>query len=178
MKSTKQSVAQFHGNPITKPRTLTLKPKTSVPDSVLPLRTKTEVYNTGLVSDLHDLRKLAPVGTISMYAGHCVPDGWLFCSGEEVCIAEYEELYDVIGDLYGGACEGKFRIPNLRGRVPVGVNHHACEGISIRCLGNTGGNETSSYQNLQDTGSGYDVSLYADQDNMQPFLVVNYIIKY
>ena len=59
-----------------------------------------------------------PVGTIVAYAGSSAPTGWLLCDGRTISRSQYQELYDVIGTHYGGS--GK--LPNLKGKVPVGLN--------------------------------------------------------
>jgi microcystin-dependent protein len=65
-----------------------------------------------------------PVGSITIRAGSAdntkVPEGWMICDGRELDIEEYKALYDVIGTTYGGL--NGFRLPDLRGRVVVGVN--------------------------------------------------------
>lgn len=68
---------------------------------------------------------LIPVGVVVPFAGRKprVPDGWLLCDGTPVSKTEYPELYDVIGDDYSyGSDENTFKIPDLRGRIPVGYD--------------------------------------------------------
>lgn len=49
------------------------------------------------------------------------PDYHLFCRGQELPIADYPELFEVIGYMYGG--EGDvFRLPNLKSRIGVGMH--------------------------------------------------------
>jgi len=61
-----------------------------------------------------------PVGTI--FAKYCEDGivyvcydggGWLPCDGRMVSKARYQELFAVIGSIYGGA-DGEFGIPDLR----------------------------------------------------------------
>ena len=65
-----------------------------------------------------------PVGTILSGLYTTAPEGFLLCSGQEVAIADYPELYAVIGSLK--CCqsknEGMFKIPDLRGRFLEGAN--------------------------------------------------------
>jgi microcystin-dependent protein len=61
------------------------------------------------------------IGDIKIFAGNYAPQGWLFCDGRLVSISEYEILYTIIGTTYGGDGQTTFALPNLRGRVPVGV---------------------------------------------------------
>ena len=67
-----------------------------------------------------------PIGAILPFAGNNPPDGFLFCDGSEVLIAKYEALYNIIGGTYNGinpllGTPGTtFRLPDLRGRFPLG----------------------------------------------------------
>jgi microcystin-dependent protein len=64
---------------------------------------------------------LVPVGTIVAYGGSAAPAGWLLCDGAEHASSSYPELSTVLGNTYGSAAEGKFKVPNLTARVPVGA---------------------------------------------------------
>jgi len=64
-----------------------------------------------------------PTGVIMQYAGNSKPSGWLFCRGQAVSRTTYADLYAVIGTTYGaGNGSTTFNLPNLQGRVPVGVS--------------------------------------------------------
>jgi microcystin-dependent protein len=67
------------------------------------------------------------VGEIRMFAGNFAPAGWAFCAGQEMPISENETLYQLIGTTYGGDGQEFFKLPDLRGRVPV----HAGNGITL-----------------------------------------------
>lgn len=77
-----------------------------------------------------------PAGIIMPFAGTVAPQGCLFCDGSAVSRTTYAALFEVIGTTYGaGDGETTFNIPDLSGRVVIGVsNSHA--------LGTTGGSET------------------------------------
>lgn len=51
--------------------------------------------------------------------------GWLLCDGRYLLVAGYAELFRVIGYLYGKQGEGKFNLPDYRGRFLRGVDHNA-----------------------------------------------------
>jgi len=68
------------------------------------------------------------------------PDNWLLCDGTAYLIVQYPALYNAIGDAFGDDGEGTFRVPDLRGRVPVGAGAGA--GLTDRPLASTGGEET------------------------------------
>ncbi|CAA9202788.1 phage tail protein [Flavobacterium collinsii] len=61
------------------------------------------------------------IGVIKLFSGNFIPKGWMFCNGQELDIVKYTPLYSVIGKSYGEAKSHTFRIPDLCGRVPVGI---------------------------------------------------------
>jgi microcystin-dependent protein len=104
---------------------------------------------TNLIAD-----KISNVpGMISQYAGSSLPSGWLFCDGQEVLITTYQNLYNALtsnGTTFpygantngsGGSGSTHFRIPNFKGRVPVGKDSSQTE---FDILGETGGSKTST----------------------------------
>ena len=63
---------------------------------------------------------MAPyVGEIRMFAGNFAPNGWMFCEGAPLAIAENEVLFQLIGTTYGGDGQETFNLPNLASRVPI-----------------------------------------------------------
>jgi microcystin-dependent protein len=69
-----------------------------------------------------------PVGVVNMWVTNSAPTGWLLCQGQQLAISgTYNPLYQVIGTNYGNLTNGSggsgsthFRLPDLRGRVPMG----------------------------------------------------------
>jgi len=62
-----------------------------------------------------------PIGTLFPFAGTQVPLGYLLCDGSLVARTSYPFLFQVIGTTYGGVAGGAyFRVPDLRGRFPLG----------------------------------------------------------
>ena len=59
-------------------------------------------------------------GQIEAFAFGLIPNGWLPCDGREVQILEYSALYSLLGTTYGGNGRTTFKLPDLRGRVPMG----------------------------------------------------------
>lgn len=59
------------------------------------------------------------VGEIRMFAGNFAPNGWMFCEGQTLAIAENEVLFQLIGTTYGGDGQETFNLPNLASRVPI-----------------------------------------------------------
>lgn len=77
-----------------------------------------------------------PAGIIMPFAGTVAPQGCLFCDGSAVSRTSYAALFAVIGTTYGaGDGETTFNIPDLSGRVVIGVS-------SSHAIGSTGGSET------------------------------------
>lgn len=76
--------------------------------------------------DLHVAVGIVPTGSVLPFAGPSAPSGWLLCDGSAVARAQYVELFALIGTTYGaGDGSTTFNVPDLRGRVAVGVGLHA-----------------------------------------------------
>lgn len=70
------------------------------------------------------------------FAGTVAPENYLFCDGSAVDRTTYATLFGVIGTTFGsGDGSTTFNLPDLGGRVPLGVS-------STHLLGSTGGSET------------------------------------
>lgn len=61
------------------------------------------------------------LGMIMIFGGNFAPQGWAMCQGQLVPIAQNSALYSLLGTLYGGDGSSTFGLPNLRGRVPIGM---------------------------------------------------------
>jgi microcystin-dependent protein len=59
------------------------------------------------------------IGEIRMFAGDYAPDGWALCDGRLLSVDDNDTLYQLIGNSYGGVPAISFKLPDLRGRVPV-----------------------------------------------------------
>jgi microcystin-dependent protein len=60
------------------------------------------------------------IGIIKIFAGKYAPVGWLFCMGQTLSVQQYQALYSIIGNTYGGTPGVNFALPDLRGRIVVG----------------------------------------------------------
>lgn len=149
-----------------------------------------------------------PVGSISLFAGTTAPNGWLICDGSAVSRTDYANLFSVIGTTYGtGDGSTTFNIPNLKGKVPVGLDS---SDTSFDTIGETGGekthtlsidempshvHQTDKYYNTDQGGNNFYGSNATGSkvttangmvaagggqahNNLQPYIVMNYIISY
>lgn len=86
-----------------------------------------------------------PPGTITGYAADSPPTGWLPADGSEVSRLQYPGLFQAIGTTYGaGNGSTTFNVPDLRGRVPVGVDGAAGRLSANDTLAATGGEQKHS----------------------------------
>lgn len=70
--------------------------------------------------------------------GYC-PRGWTPAAGQLLAIADYQALFALFGTIYGGDGRATFGLPDLRGRLPIGVG--SGPGLSTRYWGQKGGAE-------------------------------------
>lgn len=148
----------------------------------------------------------SPTGMISLFAGSTAPTGWLICDGTAVSRTTYADLFTAIGTTYGtGDGSTTFNLPNLKGRVPVGLDS---TDTSFDALGETGGEKTHTLLEAEmpshthklgiagtSGSSTYLITNYTTatraelgstgstggggaHNNLQPYIVMNYIIKY
>ena len=85
---------------------------------------------------------LIPPGTVIQSAAINEPEGWFTCDGRVLNRLVYTDLFNALGytysTLYGGS-DLSFNIPDMRGRVAVGMG--AGSGLTNRNLGDKGGEE-------------------------------------
>lgn len=148
-----------------------------------------------------------PIGGIIAFASDTIPSGWLLCDGRAVSRTEYAELFKVIGTKHGsGNGSTTFNLPNPKGRTLVGKDStdtdfnelgktggekthtltvdempshkhelivNKQQGGANAALQPTWGTAFSS------TDSGSILATGGDQphNNLQPYIVQNYIIK-
>lgn len=66
-----------------------------------------------------------PTGSLFPYAGSSAPSGYFLCNGTAISRTTYSTLFGVLGVSYGaGDGSTTFNLPDLRGRVPVGLGTH------------------------------------------------------
>jgi microcystin-dependent protein len=108
------------------------------------------------------------MGEIVPYAGMLVPGGFMEAAGQTLQIADFENLFQLIGTTYGGDGVTTFQLPDLRGRTIVGASSQsqlgAFEGQELSFLSNA---------NLPVSAGGGGQPI----DNHEPSLALNYLIS-
>jgi microcystin-dependent protein len=87
------------------------------------------------------------IGEIRMFGGNFAPVGWMFCAGQLISIPDNETLFNLIGTTYGGDGQDTFGLPNLCGRIPIGMGNG--QGLSPRTIGESGGVENVTLNQQQ-----------------------------
>jgi microcystin-dependent protein len=147
------------------------------------------VYAEFLVANSTITATTPPVGTIMSFGGditnyailqQLAADGWLACNGAYVNNSTYVDLYDVIGQTYGGTSTA-FAVPDLRGyfitgvqaNVTVGtIQHSSTTGAPVtNFTTSTDGDHTHTFDNIpagsftSDRVGGKDMSEYNSGQN-------------
>ncbi len=101
----------------------------------------------------------APAGTMDLYAGSTAPTGWLLAYGQPVSRTTYADLFAVLSTTYGaGDGSTTFNVPDMRGRVPAGLDNMGGTAASrltstvlsaSNTLGATGGTQTHTLTSAQ-----------------------------
>lgn len=97
-----------------------------------------------------DLAQRIPVGAMMDWPTATAPTGWLLCGGQAVDRVKYRTLFVLLSTTYGiGDNVTTFNLPDLRGRVGVGLDNMGGTGAASRVpsasgVGNSfaGGTET------------------------------------
>jgi microcystin-dependent protein len=104
------------------------------------------------------------IGEIRMFAGNFAPQGWAFCNGQLLSIAENDVLFSLIGTTYGGDGQTTFALPDLRGRIPVHQGRSTFG--TIFPLGSTGGTETVTLTQAQIPSHSHPLYIQSGQGNL------------
>ena len=148
-----------------------------------------------------------PIGGIIAFASDTIPNGWLLCDGRAVSRTEYSELFKAIGTKHGsGNGSTTFNLPNPKGRTLVGKDStdtdfnelgktsgekthtltvdempsHTHELIVDKQQGGVNAALQPTWGTAySSTDSGSISNTGGDQphNNLQPYLVTNFIIK-
>ncbi|MGH6811152.1 MAG: phage tail protein [Methylocella sp.] len=80
------------------------------------------------------------LGQIFLVGFNFAPVGWALCNGQLLSISQNTALFSLLGTTYGGDGVTNFALPNLQGRVPVGMGQGP--GLSPYVIGEQTGSET------------------------------------
>ena len=87
------------------------------------------------------------VAEIRMFGFNFAPRGWASCDGQILPISQNTALFSLLGTTYGGNGQSTFALPNLQGSTPIFWGQGP--GLSLRDLGETGGEPTVNLQGTQ-----------------------------
>ena len=90
--------------------------------------------NMAIVQEgIYSSAQSAFLGEIRIFAGDYVPRDWLPCNGQLLKISEHQALFSLLRTNYGGDGVTNFGIPDLRGRIPVGIGQRPGSDKTIAC---------------------------------------------
>lgn len=134
---------------------------------------------------------VVPVGGIIPFGGGAAPTHFKLCDGSAISRGTYAALYGVIGTTFGaGDGTSTFNLPNLKGKVPAGLD---ATDSSFQALGQTGGEKEhvlsvdeiplrslyTAYLSGGANSNSFCVQQTSDgHNNLQPYITLNYIIRY
>lgn len=173
--------------------------------AVTPQEISDALRQTLFLFNLEDCNVI-PVGTVLAFAGDVIPDGFLDTNQGAVSRTTYARLFSVIGTQFGaGDGSTTFDLPHIDGRVIAGVKPGDSD---FQFLGKTGGAKTHTLTVAEMPAHKHDTRIVAggttqryatnatgnntftasqdmsntggDQahNNMQPYIALNYIIKF
>lgn len=80
------------------------------------------------------------IAEIRMFPYTFAPEGWAYCQGQLMQIAQNQALFSLIGTVYGGNGSTTFRLPNLSEKAPM--HFGSGPGLTLRPLGTTDGSDS------------------------------------
>jgi microcystin-dependent protein len=79
------------------------------------------------------------IGTILPFGFNFPPKNWALCAGQTMAISQNAALFSLLGTYYGGNGQTTFQLPDLQGRMPIGMGNGA--GLTPRTIGEVSGTE-------------------------------------
>ena len=80
------------------------------------------------------------IGEVMLVGWNFAARGWALCEGQLLAINQNQALFSLLGTTFGGDGRTTFGLPDLRGRVPVGVGNGP--GLQSVVWGERGGANT------------------------------------
>lgn len=87
------------------------------------------------------------IGEVRMFAFNFPPRGWMHLNGQILPIIDHTALFSLLGTTFGGDGRTTFGLPDLRGRVAIGVG--TGPGLIPRAWGQMGGAEETTLTEAQ-----------------------------
>ena len=79
------------------------------------------------------------LGQIQTFAFNFAPKGWALCQGQIMGISQNTALFSLLGTVYGGNGQTTFGLPDLQGRMAIGMGQGA--GLQNYVIGQKAGVE-------------------------------------
>jgi microcystin-dependent protein len=99
------------------------------------------------------------IGEVQLFGFNFAPQGWAFCNGATLPIAQNTALFSLIGTVYGGNGQTTFQLPNFAGRA--GCQQGNGPGLSPRTLGQAFGVNTVALTSNQMPQHTHGVNAYS-----------------
>lgn len=61
------------------------------------------------------------MGSIMQFGGNFAPRDWAYCQGQLIAISQNQALFAILGTTWGGDGRTNYGLPDLKGRVAVGI---------------------------------------------------------
>lgn len=100
------------------------------------------------------------LGQIYLVGYNFAQRGFAFCAGQLLPVAQNSALYSLLGTFYGGDGVNTFGLPDLRGRVAMGMG--AGPGLTPRQIGQIGGTETNTLTTAEMPSHSHSATLHAE----------------
>lgn len=81
-------------------------------------------------------------GEIRAFPYQYIPRGWLECAGQTLQVVQYQALYSLLGNIWGGTAGQTFVLPNLQGLAVNAPGQAPSGGAIIYQYGQTYGADT------------------------------------
>ena len=91
------------------------------------------------------LNNFFPPGIVAYWPNPSAPPGYVELNGQELEITTYPDLYEQIGDTFGLATSGYFKVPDVRGLF-IRAQENAIPTVDTLASSRTGGNTVGSTQ--------------------------------
>lgn len=139
------------------------------------------LIDAAIKTNQDNINLVAPVGSVLIWTSNAPPPKYLICAGALISRTTYAALFAVIGTAFGvGDGSTTFAVPDLKGRIPVGRDGTQSEFDSFAEVGGAKTHvltTTPGYLGTTGTAANIVTGGGGANNNLQPYLVMNYIIR-